>query len=608
MKRLLLLLAACSTPATSSTEQASTLVFPAAHDFGGVQVHTTSGASPFTVSPSLGENYDTITAITAPCSDFAVQADGLPFDVYRTCQIISCSQNCNQTLAPSLCPTDMEQDYSFTATFQPNVPGPTSCMVTIEFSTQPPRTINLTGTGIAPPIDIDVSPTSINFGDVRRNTTSTPVALAIRDLGGSALHVASLAIDPGFAITPTGAVDIPPGGSQPYAITCTPGNLGALTGSLVVTSNDPATPTVTIPLSCTGIDSNLDISPSPAVLAPTRVGEPVQMTIAVTNSGTAASMIETVAITGDLTMISPPGATLLAPGGSLPVTVAYAATTNASATGTLAVTYDGGQVRTTQLSARALATSMSLTPGDVELGPMCAGQTATQDFTILANDEGAFSLIDLAPPAAPFTLAAPTLPAHVDGAGAKPVTFSITAAPTDAGTFTSQIAISTDIPNGVTRAVSLTAISLGAGITATPAALDFGSQQIGEHQLGREIHVTNCASAGVQFTDARLIGDNASEFAIVSQPPADALAPAQTAAWLVVLTTRSVGLKHAQFAVDYAGGTATVDLDGEALGEPAAKLDLHSYYACNAATPSTAWPTLLAFALISRRRRARLGR
>ena len=97
----------------------------------------------------------------------------------------------------------------------------------------------------------------------------------------------------------------------------------------------------------------------------------------------------------------------------------------------LVVTYENGQQRTTQLSGRALGTSMSVTPdGDIDFGPVCSGQTADQPFVIVGNDQGSFKVNAISTPDAPFTVTAPTLPTTVQGVGGNQVMFTVTAAPT----------------------------------------------------------------------------------------------------------------------------------------------------------------------------------
>jgi uncharacterized protein (TIGR03382 family) len=604
---LLLGLVACqSALETSTTQQEIIVLSPASHDFGTLQIGQQSAAFVVSVNPSAGANFNTVSSITASCPDFIISAAGLPADVYRTCLDTMCPGNPALCPAPPpVCQTDEYVTYQFDTYFKPTVAGLVSCVVTVHADTGD-HTLTLSGTGQQPPVDIDVSPTSIAFGDVRRNTDSTAVGLTVRNLGGSTMTVSAASASSGYTMSGMAApYNVNPGGSTVYQIKCHPTATGAMPGTFSITSNDPMTPTVNIPLSCNGIDSNIDISPSPAVLATTRVGEPVMKTITITNTGMAPSTLQSVSVTGGMAMVAgPPPGTVLNFNGTAQVMVSFDASVAGAASSTLEVTYDAGMMRTAQISAMALSTSMSLTPdGDVDFGPVCIGQSKQQSFTILANDQGPFAVKQMSVAPGPFTVMAPTLPANVLGSGANNVPFTITAAPTDPGDATSVVEIDTDIPMGAPRMINLDVTGLAAGVTPTPIELDLGSQPIQTTAIGQAIKLSNCSTSAIGWSNARIAGPDAAEFAIVAQPDATTIPPAGFAGWLIVLTPHTVGIKSATFLVDYDGGTAMVPLDGEGLGAGGTSGEKSSYYACSAGGATGAWPIVLVVAFVARRRR-----
>jgi MYXO-CTERM domain-containing protein len=142
-------------------------------------------------------------------------------------------------------------------------------------------------------------------------------------------------------------------------------------------------------------------------------------------------------------------------------------------------------------------------------------------------------------------------------------------------------------------------------VTATPESLDLGSLQVNTTTLGQEARLSNCGTAPIAFSNARIEGPDALDFAIVQQPSSSTIAPAETASWLIVLQAHSVGPKQATFAVDHDGGTASVTLQGEGLGDLIEGLGRGSYYACSTGNAGTLWPVTVALALIWRRRRRR---
>ena len=67
--------------------------------------------------------------------------------------------------------------------------------------------------------------------------------------------------------------------------------------------------------------------------------------------------------------------------------------------------------------------------------------------------------------------------------------------------------------------------------------------------------------------------------------------------------SRNVGPKIATFSVDYDGGTASIELDGEGLGSATGNGPKSSYYACSAGRPAELWPFAFALAVLVVRRR-----
>lgn len=620
---VLLAVSACATAPIDelgTTEQAliSGVAFSPASGgtVGDVQVGSSSAPWSADVYPigTADVSYE-ITSITG-CSDFLVSAPGLPAEIHKTClwyEDPNCP-GCNPVFAAPICGEWEITRYTFATTFRPNVPGPSSCAVTLQITGLGAKTYTLNGNGTVPPIDIDVTPTSVAFGDVRRNTTSSARNVTVRNLGGSALSVSNTSLPAGFSIAsgPTGAFSVPAGGNVVLGVVCSPTATGALGGQLRITSNDPDEGIVNVALSCNGIDSNLDVSPSPAALATTRVGEPVQRTVTFANTGTASMLVQSATLTGTgFTATGLPAAnTTIAPGGSVSATITFGAATAGDASGMLTVVFDGGQMRQVPVTSKALATSMSVTPdGAIDLGPVCVGQSAHQMVNIAANAEGGFRVQSIQGVAAPFTLTAPALPANIAGGGTSKITLDLGVAPTDTGPLTSTITIATDIPGGAPRTLELSATGLTAGVSATPGELDLGPTDVNKTTIGQAIELSNCSSTPAELSNPRLEGEHPDDFAIV-QAGNLVLGANGSSQFLVVAVPHSVGHTSAVFAVDHPGGTVSVLLGADGLGESTGGGDepsggKASYYACSAGghDPRGALPIGLALALVWRRRR-----
>ncbi len=573
------------------------MVSPATWDFGSFEVSQTSAAREIQIGPAAGNQTDVINAVTASCPDFTIAAPELPASVSRVCAEGQASP----------CTTSQYQSYSFSAQFTPTVEGQVSCVVTITTNTTTTRTITLSGTGTIPALRIDVEPASVEFGDIRSTVTSSAVPVVIRNAGSQPLIVSSVTASTGFSVASPLDMTIAPRSSQTYSVTCTPPGVGAVPGELVISSNDPLRPTVTVPLVCEGIDSVLGITPSPLTLAAVRVGETVEASLELSNTSLADITLDAVTLTATgLALVNPPAAgTLLAAGAILSIRVQHAPLDEGTASGTLSITYDGGQIRTAQVTGRALATAMSLTPdGEVDLGPVCIGQAKMQPFVVVANAEADFTVVSIEPPAEPFTLANPLLPVDIQGSGASSYRFDVTVAPTAPGPVSSPLTVVTNIPDAPRREVRLSAIALAAGVSPYPDRLDLGSQPLDTTTIGQPVNLVNCAATATGFGTARIEGPDATSFAIVSQPMTSTIAPNGLATWLVVMTVRDPGPKFATLVIPHDGGLATVALEGEGLTPAVLGEDgPASYYDCSTGGHDLPWPLGIAVLVVLRRRR-----
>ncbi|HEY1817429.1 MAG TPA: choice-of-anchor D domain-containing protein [Kofleriaceae bacterium] len=616
MRRLILVLAICVPAIAGASPGVPIPISPATSGaFPDTQIGSTSAPQSYTieeVSPRIPLS-ESVT-ISYSCPNFTVTP--VSGNIANTCQNIGCGeQPCIEPVAPTtfICTPDVNM--TFQATFHPTVTTLVTCSLTIAGSSGVSVMYSLSGTGTPPPIHVTASPSSIAFGGVRVDTTSSAVNVTVTNSGGSAATISSVTIaGAGYAIASGTSTShmLGAGASELHGVTCSPGEtVGALgAGTLTITSNDPTTPTINIGLSCSGITSKIAVTPSPIVIPPTRVGEPVMQSISLENTGAATATIVDVTVTG-MTMVSAPAAnTQLAQNASAMATVSFDASAAGSASGNLHIDTDTTPLDI-PITAQALATSMSLTPdGSVDFGPICVGQTKLQMFDVVADEDGAFQLTAVSQPAAPFAVTTPTLPAAVQGDAANTVSFSVTAAPTDVGSATSTIDVNTDIPMGQADTISLAVQGLPPGVTPTPAMLDLGTVAVQTTSQGQAITLSNCGASAVTIADAMITGDQAPDFTIVQSPTSTMVAANASATWLVVMNAQTVGEKDATFEIDYDGGSATVPItavayDPNAVDGSDGGTDKSSYYACSTGHATSLWPIGLALLALRRRRNRR---
>ncbi len=116
-----------------------------------------------------------------------------------------------------------------------------------------PASISLSGTGVAAATPaIGVNPTSLNFGTVTVGQTKD-MTVALSNTGSGQLTVSALAASTGFLVTaPVAPVNIASGGSSNVTVRFVPTTATAMTGTLIITSNDPKNSALIVSLSGTG--------------------------------------------------------------------------------------------------------------------------------------------------------------------------------------------------------------------------------------------------------------------------------------------------------------------------------------------------------------------
>jgi len=240
--------------------------------------------------------------------------------------------------------------FAFSLISDPAAAGPISGTVQIDSSDPdlPRRTVTITGESRVAPRVVTSTP-AIAFGEVhvfRIAGQSESLVVRVTNAGGSSLDITSIGLGPGtssdFVVTPTQVVQpIAPGDGVDLTVRYGPTVIGPDTGSLVITTNDPLTPRLEIPLSGEGVDPNVfafkstvpPIPPSPIDFGrPYRGSTPPPVILTIQNTGVGRLLIQSAALTAGssteytINVLSPLPA-LVAPGSpGLTIEVRYAPT------------------------------------------------------------------------------------------------------------------------------------------------------------------------------------------------------------------------------------------------------------------------------------------
>jgi MYXO-CTERM domain-containing protein len=343
----------------------------------------------------------------------------------------------------------------------------------------------------------------------------------------------------------------------------------------------------------------------------TRVGAPIDIPFVLTNLGTADATINDVMFAAgadpDLEIVTKPAAgAIVAVNGTASVVVRYHATTaHRGALGSLVVKVQNEADREVALSGDALTTTVKSEPPELDFGPICIGRNATKTVDLYAEADGAFVVSAFAQQDAPFTTqSALALPQTAQPLRRSDVRFIVTATPTDLGVVEHALVVTTDAPLQPAYPVTLRVQGLGAGVTATPSALEFPTTIVTGYTAAQTVYFTNCTTQPVAVVDASLVGADLADFAItkIRPSPTPTLEPSQTMELDLQMTPRTSGNKLAELVIDYDGGTQTIELTGSAFAHPKPR---DTYYACRTDPSGSPWPVLAVVWLVVRRRRAR---
>lgn len=146
-----------------------------------------------------------------------------------------------------------------------------------------PAVMNVTGTGT--PV-ISVAPTTVAFENTFVGGTSNAV-LEITNNGTEILNISDIVASENFGVNGTTTLTILPFESATVQVQFAPLELGDLTGTITISSNDSENPSLEVPVSGTGVDApSVTITPE-SLSAELETGSEVTETLTITNEGVA---------------------------------------------------------------------------------------------------------------------------------------------------------------------------------------------------------------------------------------------------------------------------------------------------------------------------------
>ncbi len=279
---------------------------------------------------------------------------------------------------------------------------------------------------------------------------------------------------------------------------------GSYTVTLTVTDNAGSRNVATT--SATIADQPIvNLSPSSLTFAAQQVNTTsAPQTVTLTNTGTAALSITSIAITGDYSQTNN-CSTSLAAGASCAINVVFAPVAAGTRTGALVITDNAiGSPHNVPLTGTGLAaTTVSLSPSSLSFGSQSVGTTsAPQPVTLTNTGTGTLNVANIAT-TGDF---AQTNNCGTSMTAGASCTINVTFIPTASGTRTGTLSV-TDNADASPQTVSLTGTGIAPGVSFAPTSLSFQPQLVGSTSAPQNVSLTNIGTDTLMITSISTTGD-----------------------------------------------------------------------------------------------------
>jgi hypothetical protein len=242
-----------------------------------------------------------------------------------------------------------------------------------------------------------VSTSSLAFGSVQQNTTSSGQSLVLTNTGSATLNVTGVSVSSSqFKLTGPTSTSIAPGGSYTYSVNFAPTAIATVNGSLTFSTNS-AVAVPAVALSGTGVAGTASASLSPTSVSfgsqtvnTTSAGQNVTLS----NTGTSSLSISSISASTNFKQSNGCGSSLAA-GASCSIAVTFAPTVTGTLSGTLSLSSSAGSKTVALTGTGAAATNATKLfetdfGGNVYMATPNVGNCSSTNgwWPILGGDDG----------------------------------------------------------------------------------------------------------------------------------------------------------------------------------------------------------------------------
>jgi uncharacterized protein YjdB len=470
------------------TATATGVLSPGSLNFGAETVGVTTTYSYVT--------YTNTGNITLALSAFNITGD---FSLY--------SNGCSTTLAPATtCNVYLQ--------FTPSTSGSRTGVFSItDNATGSPHTVALNGTGITTAQAIQLSQTSVTFGNTVIGKTTPPMLVYQYNQGATNVQISNLAITGDFSFTGSSCyatITLSQGTSCYYNLTFTPTAAGLRSGTLTITDGASGSPR-TISLNGTGVNPFpiVSLTPGNVTFGSVNLGvTSAQQTITLTNTGTANLTFGAPTASGDFAIASNNCVSPLVPNNACSFALTFKPTATGARTGTFTFTSNASTSPDhVNLSGTGLQNGPAVvfSPDNLSFASQPTGTTSAAQNISLSNPGNATLTFTSILASGDF--------AQTNNCGASIVaggacTISVTFTPTASGNRGGLITV-TDNATGSPHKASLAGVGAATPATATvsPNTLVFASQPVHVASAAQTVTLTNSGSAQLNISSIVATGD-----------------------------------------------------------------------------------------------------
>jgi hypothetical protein len=392
---------------------------------------------------------------------------------------------------------------NFSVLFAPTTAGSQSGTVTITSNApNSPNVLSLSGSGTAASVTLSSNPTSVSFTSVNAGSSSSK-SVTITNSGNTSLTISSITVNAqNFAVSGiTTPMALTAGQNATLNVTFSPSVSENITGNITVATTQGATSV--IPVSGTGVQAGLTITPASANLGSVTVGgSPSSQTIQLLNSGTGTLTVSQVSVTGGGFTLGQLALPLnLGVGQSANLTVQFAPASAGTASGSITVVSNApNSPALIGLTGTGIAATqtLSFSTTSISFGSVNTGSTATQNVTITNTGNASVSISGITESGSGFTLTGAGTPIALSAG--QTTTFGVVYSPTTAGTNAGTVTV-TSTASGSPATITLS----GTGVAAATHSVTLGWAASSSTVSGYNVYRSTTSGSGYAKLNSSLV-------------------------------------------------------------------------------------------------------